>query len=172
MHTVCMHHIFSLLFGSMAVEDTALEERRTILSKEDIGFDVKVTWLAIARMFSPLANNYGITVTTGFVLLNISRDQGTPATKIAPLLGMEPRSLTRLIKKMEEEGLVERRPDPEDRRSVRIYLTEKGLEKKETAKQYVEIFNSAVRKQVPDDELRTFFTVLEKIHLVIHDKFS
>ena len=71
----------------------------TIITKEDIGFDLKVTWLAIARMFSPLAQDHGVTVTMGFVLLNISREHGTPATKIAPLLGMEPRSLTRLIKK-------------------------------------------------------------------------
>ncbi len=145
-------------------------EKKTILTKEDIGFDVKVTWLAVARLFSPLANEHNMTTTMGFVLFNISRDHGTPATKIAPLLGMEPRSLTRLIKKMEEDGLVERRPDPEDRRSVRIFLTEKGFEKKQIALQYNEAFNESVRRVIPDDELRTFFDVMEKIHLVINDK--
>ena len=165
-------HAEYILLGSMAVKDSVVEDKKTILSKEDIGFDVKVTWLAIARMFSPLASEHGLTVTMGFVLLNISKDDGTPATKIAPLLGMEPRSLTRLIKKMEEEGLVERRPDPEDRRSVRIYLTEAGFQKSAIAKQNVELFNNAVRNHVPDSELRTFFDVMEKIHLVIHDKFS
>ena len=145
-------------------------ERNTILTKEDIGFDIKVTWLAIARMFSPLATEHNMTVTMGFVLLNISRDHGTPATKIAPLLGMEPRSFTRLIKKMEEDGLVERRPDPEDRRSVRIFLTDEGFDKKQVAKQNVESFNTSVRKRVSDDELGTFFDVVEKIHLVINEK--
>lgn len=145
-------------------------ERNTILTKEDIGFDIKVTWLAIARMFSPLATEHNMTVTMGFVLLNISRDHGTPATKIAPLLGMEPRSLTRLIKKMEEDGLVERRPDPEDRRSVRIFLTDEGFDKKQVAKQNVESFNTSVRKRISDDELGIFFDVVEKIHLVINEK--
>ena len=153
----------------MAVKEKEIQ-KSTILTKEDIGFDVKVTWLAIARMFSPLATDHGITVTMGFVLLNISRDSGTPATKIAPLLGMEPRSLTRLIKKMEEEGLVERRPDPEDRRSVRIFLTDKGFEKKAIAKQNNESFNHAVRGSISDVELRSFFDVMEKIHLVIQNK--
>lgn len=153
----------------MAVKEKEVA-KPTILTKEDIGFDVKVTWLAIARMFSPLATDHGITVTMGFVLLNISRDSGTPATKIAPLLGMEPRSLTRLIKKMEEEGLVERRPDPEDRRSVRIFLTDKGFEKKAIAKQNVESFNHAVRGSISDVELSSFFEVMEKIHLVIQNK--
>lgn len=148
---------------------TDKSQGETILTKEDIGFDVKVTWLAVARMFSPLAQEHKLTVTMGFALLNISREKGTPATKIAPLLGMEPRSLTRLIKKMEEDGLVERRPDPEDKRSVRIFLTEKGAEKKEIAKSNVEHFNSAVRKAVSAKDLAVFFDVLEKIHLVIKE---
>lgn len=141
----------------------------TIITKEDIGFDLKVTWLAIARMFSPLAQDHGVTVTMGFVLLNISREHGTPATKIAPLLGMEPRSLTRLIKKLEEEGFVSRRDDPEDKRSVRIYLTEKGAEQKKMAKANVEVFNDAVRKAIDPKELGLFFDVLEKIHQVIKE---
>jgi MarR family transcriptional regulator, organic hydroperoxide resistance regulator len=144
------------------------EGQDTILSKEDIGFDVKVTWLAIARMFSPLASEHGITVTMGFALLNISH-KGTPATKIAPLLGMEPRSLTRLIKKLEEDGFVYRQPDPEDKRSVRICLTQLGIEKKVIAQQQVEKFNTAVRATIKEKDLRTFFEVLEKIHLVIKD---
>lgn len=138
----------------------------TVLSKEDIGFDVKVTWLAIARMFAPLANEHGITVTAGFVMLNISLETGTPATKIAPLLGMEPRSLTRLINKMEAEGLVERRPDPDDKRSVLIVLTEHGKKQKMIAKQHVESFNESVRKAVSKKDLAVFFDVLEKINLV------
>lgn len=153
----------------MAVKEKAALERKTILTKEDIGFDVKVTWLAIARMFNPLAAENNMTVTMGFALLNISKEKGTPATKIAPLLGMEPRSLTRLIKKMEEDKLVERRPDPEDRRSVRIFLTESGAEKKKIALNQVESFNNTIRGSVNDDELRTFFSVLEKIHLVIQE---
>lgn len=161
-----MHAYYSGLSMSTKTAKTGSE---SIITKEDIGFDLKVTWLAIARMFSPLALDHGVTVTMGFVLLNISREHGTPATKIAPLLGMEPRSLTRLIKKLEEDGLVSRRADPEDKRSVRIYLTEKGAESKHVAKAQVEMFNDAVRKSVDPAELQTFFNVLEKIHYVIKD---
>jgi len=145
------------------------DQQDTILTKADIGFDVKVTWLAIARMFSSAANEQGVTVTMGFALLNISREKGTPATKIAPLLGMEPRSLTRLLKKLEEDGLISRKPDPEDKRSVRIFLTALGAEKKAIAQQQVERFNSAVRASVKEKELRSFFDTLEKIHNVIKE---
>ncbi len=141
----------------------------TVLTKNDIGFDVKVTWLAISRMFGPLALEHGITVSMGFAMLNISKEKGTPATKIAPLLGMEPRSLTRLIKKLEEDGLVRRQPDPEDTRSVRIFLTALGVEKRAIAQKVVEDFNEKVRKTVKAKELQTFFDVLEKIQYVIKE---
>ncbi len=147
-----------------------MAERNTVLTKEDIGFDIKVTWLAISRMFSPQAAEHNMTVTMGFVLLNIDRERGTPATKIAPILGMEPRSLTRLIKKMVEGGLVVRRPDPEDRRSIRIFLTDKGFNKKLVTKQSIEFFNMAVRERLSDEELSSFFGVLDKIHQVIKEK--
>ena len=155
------------LDAELAFVDSPLVD--TILTKEDIGFDVKVTWLAVARMFSPLAQEHGITVNAGFALLNISREKGTPATKIAPLLGMEPRSLTRLLKKLEEDKLIVGRPDPEDRRSKRIFLTPLGAEKKAIAHQQVEKFNAAVRANIPAKDLRTFFDVLEKIHSVIKE---
>jgi len=52
-----------------------------------------------------------------------SCDDGTPATKIAPQMGLEPRSLTRLLKSMEDKKLIIRKADKNDRRSVRIFLT-------------------------------------------------
>jgi MarR family transcriptional regulator, organic hydroperoxide resistance regulator len=151
--------------------DTTLvaDQQDTILTKIDIGFDVKVTWLAIARMFSSAANEQGVTVTMGFALLNISREKGTPATKIAPLLGMEPRSLTRLLKKLEEDGLISRMPDPEDKRSVRIFLTALGAEKRAIAQLQVIKFNEAIKANVKEKDLKNFFDTLEKIHNVIKD---
>lgn len=137
------------------------------LSKADVSFDVKVTWLAIAKMFSPLAVKNGISVSMGFVLLNISKENGAPATKIAPLLGMEPRSLTRMLKRLEEMKLIVRQPDPQDGRSVRIYLTEKGLAMRQNARQDVELFNEEVKRAIGPEKLALFFEVLEEMHLVI-----
>lgn len=148
-------------------EETLNTASGSVLSKQAIGFDIKVTWLSIARMYSPLAVKYGMTVTMGFVLLNISSEKGAAATKIAPLLGMEPRSLTRLIKNMEEQGLVTRKPDPEDKRSVRIFLTDLGLERKRIARENVDSFNQAIHSRIDPKKLETFYEVLETIHEII-----
>ena len=112
-----------------------------MIKREALGFDIKVTWLAIQKMYNPFAQKHGTTTSMAFVLLMINPEKGSRATKIAPLMGMEPRSLTRLLKKLEEQGYTRREPDPEDKRSVRIFLTDKGKESAKLALDYVSKFN-------------------------------
>ncbi|MEH0158185.1 MarR family transcriptional regulator [Limibacter armeniacum] len=134
-----------------------------------VDFSIKATWLAISKMYNLLGSNYDITHSTGFVLLNIDKDHGTPATKIAPLMGMEARSLTRMLKTMEEKGFIERVADPGDRRKVIIKLTELGQRKREMSKQTVKVFLNRVYSVITQEELEVFFGVMDKIHDVIND---
>ena len=103
--------------------------------EETVDYNIKVAWHAISRMYNTQAARYDITTSIGFVLLNIDQEAGTPATKIAPLLGLETRSLTRILRSMEDKGLIYKQADAQDKRSVRIFLTELGLEKKEVSRQ-------------------------------------
>ncbi len=113
------------------------------------------------------AMKYNGTMSIGFALLNIHSEEGTPATKIAPLMGLEARSLTRLLKSMDERGLIYREADKTDKRSVRIYLTREGKKNKEKARETVLRFNEAVREQVPVQKLEVFFEVLQEINKMI-----
>lgn len=135
--------------------------------EETIDHNIKSTWHAIARMYNQQAAKEDITTSIGFVLLNISSKEGTPATKIAPLMGLESRSLTRVLKNMEEKGLVYRQPDENDGRSVRIFLTDLGKAKKEVSRHVVLTFNSAVRERIPEEKLKVFFEVIEDINEII-----
>src|SRR6187551_3712144 len=99
--------------------------------EETVDHNLRTAWHAIARMYNQQAVKYDATMSMGFVLLNINSDEGIPATKIAPLMGLESRSLTRLLKTMEEKGLVYRQGDKIDKRSVRIMLTKDGKLKRE-----------------------------------------
>ncbi|MGV3585979.1 MAG: MarR family winged helix-turn-helix transcriptional regulator, partial [Adhaeribacter sp.] len=87
-----------------------------------------------------------------------------------PLLGLEARSLTRILKSMEEKGLICKKADSQDKRSVRILLTEKGLEKREISRQTVRHFNQKVREKIPARELATFFKVISRINRMIDNK--
>lgn len=134
--------------------------------EETVDYVIKAAWHAIARMYNQQAAKYDMTMSMGFVLLNIHAE-GTPATKIAPLMGLEARSLTRLLNTLEEEGLVYREADPADKRRVRIVLTREGKKKKEKARETVLRFNEAVRAQVEPTRLNIFFQVLADIQKVI-----
>lgn len=137
--------------------------------EETVDHNVKALWHAISRMYNQKAARYGITTSIAFVLLNISSSEGTPATKIAPLLGLESRSLTRMLKSLEEKGLIYRSKDPNDGRSVRIYLTELGYEKKGIAIETVKAFNNIILKSIPEEKLDTFFEVIGKVNQLIEE---
>ena len=66
----------------------------------------------------------------GFTLLSIDPKTGTPSTALGPKMGMEATSLSRILKRMQEQGLIERKPNPKDGRGVLIHLTDFGLEKR------------------------------------------
>ncbi|MEJ8803559.1 MarR family winged helix-turn-helix transcriptional regulator [Pontibacter sp. H249] len=138
--------------------------------EETVDYNFKVCWHAISRMYNAEAIKNDITTSIGFVLLNIDQEQGTPATKIAPLLGLEARSLTRILKSMEEKKLIFKVSDPNDKRLVRIFLTDKGLEKKEVSRLTVKQFNNKVHEELPQEELDVFFKVCGRILGMIENK--
>lgn len=135
--------------------------------EETVDYNIKAAWHAIARMYNQQASKHEITMSMGFVLLNINSEQGTPATKIAPLMGLEARSLTRLLKSMEEKGLIYREADSSDKRLVRIALTEKGKKKKERSRETVLRFNEAIQEEIEPAKLSIFFEVLQTINRAI-----
>ena len=135
--------------------------------EETVDYHIKSAWHAISRMYNQQAATEGFTTAIGFVLININSKEGTPATKIAPQIGLETRSLTRMLKTMEEKGLIFKKPDLIDKRSVRIYLTEEGKRKKDISVNTIREFNEQVREIVSEEDLNHFFSVFERIQLVI-----
>ena len=102
----------------------------------------------------------------GYALLNIDRD-GTPSTKLAPKMGMEPRSLTRMIKNLDQNGLIQKVSDKSDKRLVKIFLTDKGKVVRAQAKQVVISFNKKIKEEIDSKELETCFSVLKKLNHLI-----
>jgi len=135
--------------------------------EETIDFNIKVVWHAISRMYNQEGQKERITATLGFVLLNINPKTGTRATKIAPVIGMETTSLSRMLKTMESDGLIYRRPDPEDGRAVRVFLTKEGKRKREISKKTVLHFNTKVLENVPQEKLNTFYEVVNTVKSLI-----
>lgn len=130
---------------------------------------IKNTWQAIARMYNEEASKYGASMAVGFALLNIDKE-GTPSTALAPKLGMEPTSLTRTLKSMEEKGLIVRKKNPKDGRGMIIHLTKLGLEKRQLSKQTVLRFDEVIKQNITEEKLMVFKEVSQTIQELIHAK--
>lgn len=135
-----------------------------------IDYMLRTTWLAVNKMYNEEAAKFDTTMATGFTLLSIDKENGTPSTSLGPIMGMEATSLSRILKRMEDLGLIERKPNPNDGRGVLIYLTDFGKEKRIDAKERVLIFNETVRKHVSEEKLKHFYEVSDTINELISNK--
>lgn len=88
------------------------------------GFLLHDTARQLRRDFERRSKGTGLTRAQWAVLAYVARNEGSNQATLADMLDIEPITLVRLLDKLETAGLVERRPDPSDRRVRRLYLTE------------------------------------------------
>ena len=143
---------------------------RIMKKEQSIDFNIKRAWHAISRMYSQYGQDFEISPSSGFVLLNIDAEKGTPATKIAPLMGLEARSLTRILKALENKKWIIRKKDPLDGRLVRIFLTEVGRKKRAFSSSSVKAFNKHILQKITEKELQSFLKVTAIVNDIASDK--
>jgi DNA-binding MarR family transcriptional regulator len=130
---------------------------------ETIDSKLKSAWQIISRMYNAEAAQYGGTIAVGHFLLNIDSDEGAYASDIAPKLGMESTSLSRIIKALEDEKLIIRKADKTDKRKVKIILTQKGKENKELAKKIVRNFNTEIESKLGRNRIEELLKTINDI---------
>ncbi len=135
-----------------------------------IDYVLRTTWMSVVKMYNEQAAIQGSTMATGFALISIDPENGTPSTTLGPKMGMEATSLSRTLKIMEEKGLIIRKRNPEDGRSVLIYLTEFGQEMREFSKSVVKSFDQLVKTEIEPEKLKTFLEVAYKINDLVSTK--
>lgn len=135
--------------------------------EDTIDYNLRKTWFNISKMYNRTASDYMGSMSLAMTVLNIDMFEGTPSTQLGPNMGMESTSLSRSLNKLEDLGVIERKPDPIDKRKSIIHITEAGLKSREIAKNVVLEFNNKVFAKCNDEELSVFFNVLKKINKVI-----
>lgn len=135
--------------------------------EETIDFHIRWAWFNISRMYNIEALKYGGSMAIGYTLLNIDTIEGTPSTKLAPKMGMESRSLTRMIKSLEDKQLIYKKADTKDKRMVRLFLTDLGKDMRSKAISTVHVFNEKIQQEIPPKDLEKTFKVLEQINKII-----
>jgi DNA-binding MarR family transcriptional regulator len=135
-----------------------------------IDYTLRSTWQAVARMYNEEAKEFDSTMAVGFTLISIDPKTGTPSTALGPKMGMEATSLSRILKSMEEKGLIIRKPNPKDGRGVLIHLTDFGLEKRNHSREVVLRFDQVVKENISEEKLSHFFEVMNTINGLIAEK--
>jgi DNA-binding MarR family transcriptional regulator len=135
-----------------------------------IDHQLRATWQAVTELYNEEAAKHESTMSKAFILLNVDYENGTPSTALGPLMGMKPTSLSRILKSMEDKGVILREKNPYDGRGVLVKLTSYGKEMREVSKKSVYQFNNTVKNHVTEEELESFFKVTKTINKLIANK--
>lgn len=140
------------------------------MKDKTIDYVLRATWIAVSKMYNEEAKKKDSTMATGFTLISIDPEKGTPSTSLGPKMGMESTSLSRLLKTMEKKKLITRKKNPKDGRGVLIQLTEFGQEMREFSKEVVLQFDETVKESISEKDFKTFLKVSEKIMEIATEK--
>ena len=138
--------------------------RNNVKHQETIDYFVKIVWQTMANRYNQIVTEFGITQSIGYLLINIDEKEGTTVSKAAQLLGLKSTSLSRMLSQLEKTGLIYRESNPGDKRSVKIYLTELGKEKRHLARAVVKQFNSYLNAHINEADKLYLINMLEKIN--------
>ena len=136
---------------------------------DPVEYSLRTSWQSIKKMYNEEAKKYGGTHSIGFALLSIHPKKGTSSTSIGPIMGLEANSLSRLLKIMEINKFIIRKPNPNDGRGIIILLTKEGLKKRDITKNKVIKFNRLIENNISKKDLTVFLKTTNKIKNLISE---
>jgi MarR family transcriptional regulator, transcriptional regulator for hemolysin len=114
-------------------------------------------------MFDRVVRAIGTSRSQWWVLAFLSRDDGTPQTNLADQLDVGKVTLGGLVERLEQSGVVERRPDPIDRRVKRVYLTREGRKLVSQNKELDKSVNEITLQGVSESDFEVTMRTLDKM---------
>ena len=135
-------------------------ETKTKEKVENVDLMLKSVWLAVSKMYSEQASMHNSTAVQALTLLKIDPKEGTRSTNLGPKMAIEPTSLTRIIKLLEDNGYIYKEKTTSDKREVIIKLTDKGLKSRNLSKEVVVGFNKKVVEKIDPEKFSVFKEVM------------
>lgn len=117
----------------------------------------------IQRYYESNLAPFEITPVQFYVLSSLWEKDGVKFKDLAKSLNMDGSTLTGILDRMERQDLVERRDDPEDRRSLLIFLKEKALKKGQEMINLAESLDREIKEQFSAGEFAVFMKVLDEL---------
>ena len=141
-----------------------------MIREKTIDHALRATWKAVTKLYNEEASKHDSTMAMAMALLYIDQENGTQSTSLGPSMGMEATSLSRLLKNLEDNGMIYREKNPKDGRSVFLKLTDLGKEMRDISKISVLNFNETIRKNISEEKINNFFEVTDLINKLINDR--
>ena len=109
-------------------------------------------------------SQHGASLWNWVLLKEAAHAQGASQRELAQHMGIEPPTLVRQLDKLAQDGLVERRPDPDDRRVVRVVVTPAGLERLQELHAVVHELDVELRGILTKRDVEVLSRVLPRIN--------
>lgn len=132
---------------------------------QNFGFLLKDVSRRYVERFEEHAASLSLTLMQCKTLVRLEREEGVSQARLAELVGVEPMAMVRLIDKMEEDRWVERRPDPQDRRARRLFLTSRARPKLDEIWRLAALVRTEMFAGVAKADRDCFIRVLESAHI-------
>lgn len=128
-----------------------------------LDYFLKISWQNVANKYNVVASQHGFTQAAGYILIHIHKD-GTAVSQIANSTGVKATSLSRVLNNLEKLGFIYRETSDTDKRSVKVFLTPLGVEKRKIAKDVVLQFNAYLESQISLAEREQLVKTLTKVN--------
>jgi DNA-binding MarR family transcriptional regulator len=122
--------------------------------------------------FGELLSEHGLHVGQEMVLVELWEDDGLRVGELADRLCVEPPTITKMLRRLEACGRLERRADPEDARSVRVYLTRQGRALEEPVLGCWERAEQKMLAGMDDTDRQTFRKMLDRVRSSLDPEFG
>lgn len=128
---------------------------------DPLGYLISDTGRMLRKAFDERARAIGVTRPQWRLLAQLNRQPGSKQAPLADLLEVEPITLSRMVDRLQEAGLVERRPDPQDRRAWSLYLTDKAKPLIDNIKHIADDLHTDALAGISDAQIRQFRETLD-----------
>jgi DNA-binding MarR family transcriptional regulator len=130
----------------------------------DFGFLLKEVGRQYVQRFEVRAQEISLSLSQARALVRLERNEGVSQARLAELTDVDPMTMVRIVDRMEADGLLERRPDPADRRARCLYLTAKAKPILSEIWRLGDEIRTEIFAGISKAERDVFMRVLEHIH--------
>ncbi len=128
-----------------------------------IGPRVNMASKLLRNRFNKVAGEEGLFSGQHHIIITLRHEEGITLSRLAEILGITPATASVSVKRMEKAGFIEKKPDENDARTIRLYLTEKGEAATENIKKKMAFQESDITSELCDEEKLLLSDMLDKI---------